>query len=249
MVTGSLRKAGTPPPRTPELLPSPLAFDNYGRAFELVDIPGQVLNSLLVVAFAVPLTVLVASWAGFALARISRRLAGALVAVSLVALMVPPTGLLVSRFAMFRTLELTNTYIPLIAPSLIGTSPFYVLLLYWSFRRLPEELFEAARLEGMSPMAMWWRVGLPLVQPVVIAVGVLTFVFTWSNFLDPLIYVSDPDRFTVPLGLKLLTGLDRTNYPLLLAGAVTATAPVIAAFLYVQRFFLHQFRGTGWLGR
>jgi multiple sugar transport system permease protein len=249
MVTGSLRQAGLPPPRTPELLPSPLAFENYERAFELVDLPRYTLNSLIVVAAAVPLTVLFASWAGFAMARLPRRFAGAMVALSLVALMVPVTALLVPRFAIFRTLGLTDTYWPLIAPALIGTSPFYVLLFYWSFRRLPQDLFDACRLEGVSPFAVWWRVAMPLVRPVTVAVALLAFVFTWSNFLDPLIYLFDQEKFTLPLGLKALAQLDRQNFPLLLAGAVVATAPVIAAFLYLQRYFLQEYRGTGWLGR
>jgi multiple sugar transport system permease protein len=249
MATGSLRQAGLPPPRTPEFLPSPLSFDNYGRAFELVDIPRQTINSVIVVAFAIPLTVVFASWAGFAMSRLSRRTAGIMIALSLIALMVPVTALMVSRFAIFRTLRLTDTFIPLIAPSLMGTSPFYVLLFYWSFRRLPQELFEACRLEGMGSFDVWRRVAMPLVRPVTVAVAVLAFVFTWSNFLDPLIYLFDQRKFTVPLGLKSLAQLDPQNFPLLLAGAVTATAPVIGAFLYVQRYFLQEYRGSGWLGR
>jgi multiple sugar transport system permease protein len=249
MVTGSLRKAGLPPPRTPELLPSPLAFDNYSRAYDLVNIPRQVLNSTIVVVAAVPLTVLFASWAGFVMARLSRRAGGILVGISLVALMVPITALLVSRFAMFRTAQLTDTYVPLIAPSLMGTSPFYVLLFYWSFRRVPPELFEACRLEGLSTLRTWGRVAMPLVRPATVAVGVLAFVFTWSNFLDPLIYLYDPNKYTLPLGLRSLATLGRQDFPLLLAGAVTATAPVVVAFLYAQRYFLRDFRGAGWLGR
>jgi multiple sugar transport system permease protein len=249
MVSGSLRKAGLPPPRSPELIPSPLAWGNYERAFELVDIPRYMLNSLIVVAFAVPLTVLTASWAGFAMTRLTRRWAGALIAVSLIALMIPLTALLVTRFAIFKQLGVLDTFVPLIAPAIMGTSPFYVLLYYWSFKRIPGELFEAARLEGSGPLATWWRVAMPLVRPVTVAVAVLAFVFTWSNFLDPLIYLFDQEKFTVPLGLRALSTLDRTNFPLLLAGSVAATLPVIVAFLYVQRYFLQEFRGTGWLGR
>ena len=249
MVTGSLRKAGLPPPRTPELVPSPLAFGNYTRAFELVDLSRYALNSLIVVAFAVPLTVLFASWAGFALSRLGPRARAALVAVSLIALMVPITALLVPRFAIFKGLGVTDTYVPLIAPALMGTSPFYVLLYYWSFRRLPSELFDAARLEGVGLFSTWRRVAMPLVRPVTVAVAVLAFVFTWSNFLDPLIYLFDEERFTLPLGLRALATLDRQNFPLLLAGAVVATAPVVLAFLYVQRFFFGAYRGAGWLGR
>jgi multiple sugar transport system permease protein len=253
MLSGSLRQAGLPPPRVPELLPSPLAWGNYERAFELVDIPRYTVNSLIVVAFAVPLTVLTASWAAFAMFRLPRRWAGALIVVSLVALMVPLTALLVPRFVMFRHLQLIDNpvfpYIPLIAPAIMGTSPFYVLLYYWSFKRLPPELFEAARLEGLGPLATWRRVAMPLVRPVTVAVAVLAFVFTWSNFLDPLIFLFDQEEFTVPLGLRALSTLDRTNFPLLLAGSVAATLPVVLSFLYVQRYFLQEFRGAGYLGR
>ena len=226
----------------------PPAFENYGRAFELVPIPRQILNSAIVVVVAVPLTILVASWAGFAMARLSSRAAAVLVGLSLIVLMVPPTALLVSRFAMFRMARLTDTYVPLMAPALMGMSPFYVLLFYWSFRRLPRELFEAGRLEGLGALALWSRVAMPLVRPTTIAVGVLAFVLTWSNFLDPLIYLYDPSLYTVPLGLRSLATLPTQDLPLMLAGAVTATAPVILAFLFVQRFFLGRFRGTGWLG-
>jgi multiple sugar transport system permease protein len=180
----------------------------------------------------------VASLAGFAMTRLSRRLAGALVALSLTALMVPPTGLLVSRFAIFRLLRLTDTYLALVMPALLGTTPFYILLFYWSFRRVPADLYEACRLEGMRPLTIWRRVAMPLVRPVTVAVAVLAFVDSWSNFLDPLIYLFDQRKFTVPLGLRSLAALDRSNYPLFLAGAVTATAPVIVAILCVQRFFL-----------
>jgi multiple sugar transport system permease protein len=249
MVTGSLRELGLPPPRTPEFLPWPPAFSNYERAFALGNLGRQLLNSLIVVGAAVPLTILFASWAGFALSRLSRKIAGFVVGVSLLVLMVPDTAFLVSRFALFRTLGLTDTLVPLIAPSLMGTSPFYVLLFYWSFRRLPQELFEACRLEGLKPLQIWWKVAMPLVRPITVAVGVLAAVFTWSDFLDPLIYLFDPSKYTLPLGLRSLATLDRTQFPVFLAGAVVATAPVVVAFLYVQRHFLHEYRGTGWLSR
>jgi multiple sugar transport system permease protein len=249
MVTGSLRKAGLPPPRTPELVPSQPTLESYRRAFELVDLARYTFNSALVVAIAVPLTLLFASWAGFAMARLPRRAGAWLVAASLVSLMVPITALLVPRFAIFSWLGLTDTYVPLVAPALIGMSPFYVLLFYWGFRRIPSELFEACRLEGLSPFTVWRRIALPLARPVTVAVAVLAAVFTWSNFLDPLIYLFDENTFTLPLGLRSLAQVDRQDFPLLLAGAVTATVPVIAAFLYVQRFFLNERLTRGWLGR
>jgi len=242
MVAGSLRRPGLPPPRSPELLPSDPSLDAYRQAFELVDLARYTVNSLVVAALIVPSSVLVASWAGFAMSRLPARHARALVATSLVALM----ALLVPRFAIFRTLGLTDSYWPLVAPALLGFSPFYVLLYYWSFRRLPGELFEAARLEGLSPLRTWWRVAMPLVRPVTTAVALLVFVYSWGNFLDPLIYLFDERLFTLPLGLRSLAQLDRQNFPLLLAASVVATLPVIVAFLYLQRFFLQEGARRRW---
>jgi multiple sugar transport system permease protein len=249
MVSGSLREPGTAPPRTPELLPRPLSTTSYDRAFDLVDLARHTVNSLIVAGLTVPLAVLFASWAGFAFLLVAGRTRSVLIGLSFAALMVPLTALLVPRFVIFRWLELTDTWVPLIAPALLGLSPFYVLLFYWSFRRLPPELFEAATLEGMRPFAMWRRLAMPLVRPVTVAIGLLAFIATWGNFLDPLIYLFDPDLYTVPLGLRSLEALDRTNYPVLLAGAVVATAPVVVAFVVAQRYFLHEDRGAGWLGR
>jgi len=249
MVLGSLRRPGLPPPRTPQLLPRPVAFDNYSRAATLVDLGQATLNSLLVAAVTVPLSVLVASWAGFALTMLPRRAASMLVAASLVAVMVPLTALLVPRFTLFRFLGLTDSLVPLMAPALLATSPFYVLVYYVAFRRLPADLYDACRLESMGPLMVWRRMAMPLVRPVTAAVAALTFVLTWSNFLDPLVYLYRSELFTVPLALRSLSTLDPTNYPLLLAGAVMATAPVVVAFAVAQRWFLHEYRGTGWLGR
>jgi multiple sugar transport system permease protein len=114
LVTGSLRSTTLAPPRGPELLPRPLAFENYGRAFELVDLGRYALNSLVVAAIAVPLTLLVASWAGFALSQVPARIQRAVVAASFAALMVPLTALMVPRFAIFRALGLVDTWAPLI---------------------------------------------------------------------------------------------------------------------------------------
>ena len=249
MASGSLREPGTAPPRTPELLPRPVSTESYDRAFGLVDLARHTFNSVAVAALTVPLAVLVASWAGFALLLVAPRARAVLVALSFAALMVPLTALLVPRFAMFRWLGLTDTWAPLVAPALLGLSPFYVLLFYWSFRRIPRELFEAARLEGVSPLRAWRRLAMPLVRPVTAAVALLAFILSWANFLDPLIYLFDSDLYTLPLGLRALEVLDRTNFPILLAGAVVATAPVVAAFLVAQRYFLHEDRGAGWLGR
>ena len=237
MIGGSLRPVG-PPPRTLELPSWPFAWENFGQAAEASNLARLAVNSLVVALLGVALTLLVASWAGFAISRLPSRPARVLVGASLLALMVPLTALLVGRFTMFAWLGMTDTWLPLIAPALIGTSPLYVLVYYWAFSRLPTELFEAARLEGHTPFQAWRMVAMPLVLPVTVAVATLAFGISWGSFLEPLIFIFDPDLYTVPLGLRSLAQLDPTQAPVLLAGATIATIPALLAFLAAQRALL-----------
>jgi multiple sugar transport system permease protein len=241
LLAGSLRQPGLPPPPTPELVPNPISTAGYERALLLGGLVRATANSLLVAAVAVPAGILVASLAGFALNRLPRRVTGPVVVASLVALMVPPAALLVPRFAVFRGLGLTDTLGALVAPALLGASPLYPLVYFLAFRALPQNLFDACRIDGLSPLRTWWLVAMPLVRPVTAGVAALIYVLTWSNFLDPLVYLYDRDLFTLPLALRSLATLDPTNFPVFLAGAVLATAPAIAVFWFAQRRFLHTY--------
>ncbi len=249
MVSGSLRPAGTPAPPTPDLLPDPASLDSYPTAVDLGGLGQATLVSLAVAAIAVPLSVLVASWAGFAMTQLPRRAVRLVAAASVLALMIPVTALIVPRFVLYRLLGLTDTIVPLVLPALIATSPFYVLVYYLAFRTVPRDLYDAARLADASPLRLWWTVAMPLVRPVTAAVSALIFVLTWSNFIEPLVYVYDRDLFTVPLALRSLSILDRADQPVFLAGAVLASIPALILFGVAQRRFLADFRGTGWLGR
>ncbi len=157
-------------------------------------------------------------------------------------LMVPLTALWLARFVMFARLGWTDSYLALLSPALMGSSPFFVLLFYWAFRRLPAELFEVARLEGAGPLTVWRRVALPLSRPTSTAVAVLTFILYWNDFINPLLYLKSPHLYTLAIGLQQLQQLSRTNWPLLLAGSVIMTLPVIILFLLVQKHLLAEFQ-------
>jgi multiple sugar transport system permease protein len=237
MLLGSLRAPGLPPPDGFEVVPRGLTWANFRTVFAFVPLGRQLVNSLFVVAVAVPVTVLVASWAGFAIATATPRARKVLIGLSVVALMVPLSALWVPRFVMFRWAGLIDTLWPLMLPALMATTPFYVLLFALSYSRLPTGLFEAARLENLSPMDVWRRVAWPLGRPTAFAVAVLAFTWHWANFVDPLLYLSSSERFTVPLGLRALQTLEPTNHPILLAGAVMVSLPPVIAFLAAQRSF------------
>ena len=238
MVAGSLQRPGEPPSRVVDIVPPDPSLAGYTRAFELVELARHFVNSLLVGGIAVPLSVVVASWAGFALSQLPRRSARLVLGLAAGVLILPPAALLVGRFALFRGLGVLDTYVPLVAPSLYGTSALFVLLYAWSFRRLPPEYLDVGRLAGLGPFGLWRRIAFPLVRPTTLAVATLAFVSTWSNFLDPLVYLQDPDLYTVPLGLRALQLVGRQDTSVQLAASVVATLPVVGAFLYAQRFLL-----------
>jgi multiple sugar transport system permease protein len=153
-------------------------------------------------------------------------------------LLVPVGAVWLPRFVLFSWLRLTNTYGALLAPALMGSSPLFVLLFFWSYRRVPPEVFESARLDGAGPLAIWRWVALPLSVPTLVTVGVLTFWLYWSDFINPLLYLKSQSLYTLPIGVRQLQQLNRTNWPLLMAASVVATAPAALVFLAVQRFLI-----------
>ncbi len=233
---GSLRPVGTSPPTTIDLYPAGADLSNYGELAGRSSIRRQTLNSLLVAAISVTAGTLVASWAGFAIARLPRRAAQFLVGLTLVAAMIPVTALFVGRLVLFRLSGLTDTPVPLMAPALIGVSPLLVLLFAWSYFTIPREMFDLAREAGLGPFRTWWHVAMPLRIDVAGVAAAVAFMISWGNLLDPLLYVYDERWFTLPLGIASLAELPPTDQGLMLAAAVIAIAPVLVTAFVAQRF-------------
>jgi multiple sugar transport system permease protein len=238
LVSGSLRSVGTPPPRVLEPIPDPLAWENFIAVADLVPLLLYLRNSVVVVLVAVPLTLAVASLAGFATSQLREPVRRRLVLLSVLLLMLPVTALWLSRYVLFARVGLVDTLAALIAPAAMGTSPFFVLLYYWTYRRIPPDLFDSARLDGAGPVRVWHAVALPLSRPTSFAVGVLAFVFYWGDVISPVLYLKSEALATLPVGLRTLQQLDRLGSPLLLAGSIVALLPVLLVFLVAQRRLL-----------
>jgi multiple sugar transport system permease protein len=249
VAAASLRQPGLPPSRTIEWLPSPISWSNYWRIFQLAPLGSYALNSLSVVALAIPLTLITASWAGFAMAQLPARPRNILVVCAILLRMVPSAALWLPRFLLFKQMMLLDTFWILVVPAFMGTSPFFALLFYWTFRRIPYELFEAARLDGAGLLSVWSRIAMPLAKPTITAVAVLAFTDYWSDFVQPLLYLKSESRYTLPIGLRVLQQLDQTNWPFLMAAAMIMTVPVIVMFVVVQRYFWPENRLGGIAGR
>lgn len=238
LVVASLRQPGLPPPKSVEWLPLAPMWFNYVDLFRIIPMARYALNSVAVVAVAVPATLLTASATGFALSQLSNPIKRRLLTFSILLLLIPGASVWLFRYQILRWLHLIDSLWALIIPALAGGNPLYVLIYYWTFRRLSGQVFEAARLDGAGALATWWQIARPLSRPTTAAVILLAFSTFWSDFISPLLYIYRPDLYTMPVGLQILKQVDSTNWPLLMAAAVLAIAPVILLLLVVQRRYL-----------
>lgn len=238
LLSGSFRKPGTPPPRDLELIPRNAGFESYRTAFELSPLMTGLLRSLLLATIFTVVAVASASMAGFAIANMRRRR----VAIGIVlALFIAPTALtFLTRFLMWDALGMARSDVPLIAPALLGGTPFAVLLYALAFSRIPKDLLDAARLELPSELGVFRRIAMPLVKGTTLAVGMLAFVQSWSAFLDPLLHLSRKEDLTAPFALRFLHALPSLQQPILLAGAVLVALPPMIAFAIAQKALFAQ---------
>lgn len=237
MFAASLYPPDVPLPTSLRLLPSVPSLANFAEIFRLVPMGRFTLNSIMVVALAVPLTLVTGSWAGLAMSQLPRPSQRRWITISLAVLMVPSIALWSTRFAIYSQIGWLDTVLALIAPAWMGTSPFYVLMFYRAFRRIPASIYDAAKLDGVGVLSLWWQVALPIVRPTTVGVALLSFVFYWGDFISPLLYLSTQNRYTLPVALQLFQQLSRSDWALLMAAAVWATFIPVVLFLFLQPYF------------
>jgi multiple sugar transport system permease protein len=237
MVAAALHPLGVPLPRKLTLFSALPTLENFGRVWNLVPIGRFALNSILVVLLAVPITIVTSSWAGFAMARLPLASQRRWVVISLAVLMVPGIALWFTRFLIYKELGWLDTIWALIAPAWMGTSPFYVLMFYRAFRRIPAAIYDSARIDGAGILQSWWQVILPAARPTVLGVSLLSFVVYWGDFTNPLLYLNSERLYTLPIALQLLQQMSRSEWSLLMAAAVIATFIPIFLFIALQPYF------------
>jgi multiple sugar transport system permease protein len=238
MFSASLRTPGMLPPRELEWLPAAPTFVNYLRIFNILPFGQYILNSFIVTFSGVLLTLLTASWAGFGMSLLGKRARLRLLVISALLQMIPVTAFWLTRFLLFSKIGLTNSRFALITPALMGTSSLFILLFYWTFRRTDRAVFESAELDGANLIQTWWHIAIPLARPALMAVSMLSFLFYWNDFINPLLYLRSQTLYTLPVGLLQLQEMDKTNWSLLMAASVVVTIPALIVFSVLQRSLL-----------
>ena len=227
----------------PTLVPSGIHWENYPNALDAAPFGRFFANSFIVTLASVAGNLVFCSLAGYAFARLRFFGRDVVFLVLLATLMVPFQVTMIPTFLIVQHLGLVNSLGALIAPNLV--TPFGIFLLRQFFRTLPVELEEAARIDGCTRLGVLFRVVLPLSMPALATLGIVTFLWTWNDFLWPLIVITSTDQSTVQLGLASFQGAHVTKWNLLMAGNVMALAPMLIVFVGAQRWFVRSLATTG----
>jgi multiple sugar transport system permease protein len=227
----------------PTLIPTSLHWSNYRDAWNQAPFGRFFVNSVIVTGTAVLSNLALCSLAGYAFARLQFFGREALFVALLATLMVPFQVIMIPTFLIVQHLGLVDSLGGLIAPNLV--TPFGIFLLRQFFRTLPVDLEEAARIDGCTRLGVLFRVVLPLSLPALATLGIVTFLWTWNDFLWPLIVITSTDQSTVQLGLASFQGAHVTKWNLLMAGNVMALAPMLIVFVGAQRWFVRSLATTG----
>lgn len=222
----------------PTLLPESPQWDNYVQATSRLPFWRFIANTLAISLPAMVGAVLTSAMAGFAFARLRWRTRELWFWAVLVSLMIPSQVLLIPHFLTFKWLGWVNTYKPLIVPAWLGGGAFNIFLFRQFFRSVPQQLQDAARIDGATHWQCFRYVMLPLAKPVILAVGVLSLFYHWRQFLNPLIYLSDYETYPISLGLRMYQSVQASWTNLLLAAVILSLLPIALVFLCAQRFLV-----------
>lgn len=228
----------------PSFLPREWVFTNFAEVFDSMPFGQMFLNSVLLTVGRTVGQVALCTMAGYAFARIAFPGRNALFVVFLSVLMVPSQLYLLPQYEIIQALGWLNTLQALIVPGIF--SAFGTFLMRQFFLSMPAELEEAARIDGANPWQTFWRIMVPLAKPGIIALVVFTVLWSWNDLLWPLIVTTDPAKMPLSVGLSQLVGIHGTDYPVLMAGALLATLPMLVTFMILQRQFIQgiAFSGT-----
>lgn len=229
----------------PQWIPNPLRLANYREAFTDVPSLRYLLNTLTLLVPTVAGTVVTSACAAFGFARLRWPGRDWVFALLMSTLILPSVVVLIPTYLVWARAHLVNTFVPLILPAWFGGGIFNIFLLRQFFRTIPRELDEAGYMDGATPLEVFWFVILPLSRPALTTVAIFSALAVWNDFLGPLIYLNDPKKFTLALGLTFFTGEYTSQWNLLMAAATMVIGPAVLFFLAAQRYFVQGITLTG----
>lgn len=231
----------------PTLFPETWQWENYARVFTLQPFAQQYFNSVYIAVVVTLGTVVFSALAGYAFARIDFVGRGAMFLLLLSALMMPEEVTIIPKFNFVQWSGWDNTHWPLLIFPIFGAQGVIAtFMMRQHFLGIPQELEEAAMLDGLTRWGIFWRIALPLAKPVLSAVTIITFLTTWNAFLEPLVYLRDVEMFTLPLALRgFADEFGQPIWEVQLAATTLSVLPVLIFYVFAQRFVVESFAASG----
>ncbi|WP_248931052.1 carbohydrate ABC transporter permease [Paenibacillus hamazuiensis] len=246
MVSTSLKEPAKVFVFPPQLIPSPVRWSNYAEVLHIIPFHLFYWNSIYIAALVTAGTVFFSSLAGYAFARIPFWGSGVVFLLLLSTMMIPNEVIAIPMFLFMREIGFINTHVPLIVLPIFGAGGvFGVFVMRQFFIAIPKELEEAAMIDGCSRLRIYTSIMLPLAKPAAATLVIFTFLTSWNDFFDPLIYISDRTLMTLPLALSLFTDESGTAWHHLMSASVMATLPLLIVFFFAQKQFIEGVAMTG----
>lgn len=249
MVLSALKPEGQIFLWPPKWIPDPILWSNFQKAFSNPQLPFDrfVINTLIIEAGVVSGRLISCTLVAYGFARLRAPGKNILFTVLLATLMLPRAAIIIPTYILFNQLGWINTFLPMIVPAWFGEA-YAIFLMRQFFMTIPRELEEAAIIDGANTLKIIWSVIVPLSTPVLAVIAILTFKDTWNDFLTPLLYLSEPSKYTVSVGLAYFNGQFDVKLNLLMAASATMMIPIVVLFIFAQRAFVEGIALTGLKG-
>ena len=229
----------------PEFIPDPVAWENYPDALTAMPFDVFFINTILLAVGRIVGLTLSCSLAGFAFAKLRWRGRNTLFFIVLLTLMIPTEVTLIPRYILFSKLGWVGSFAPLLVPGFFAENAFFVFLFRQFFMTMGQDLIDAARIDGCSFVALFWRIIVPNAKPVFAVVAIYIIQNNWNSFLLPMIYLTDRAKYTLALGLRLFNEQYYSQTHLLMAASVFVVIPIVILFFFMQRYFIQGVVFTG----
>lgn len=236
MISASLMTTGTANSYPPKLLPPIIDFSHYILLFTRLNLFGYFINSVVISIGVTAFSLVVNSMAGYAFAKIRFSRSKSLFNFLLSSMIIPAQVTMLPVFLLLKEMGLINTYFAIIIPGM--ASIFGIFLIRQYAFSIPDSLIEAAKIDGASDYQIYWKIILPLCKPILVTLGLFTFMGTWNDFLWPLIVMTDSSMYTLPVALANLMGEHVQDTELMMAGSVITILPVLIVFLVMQKYYI-----------
>lgn len=225
-------------------LPEVVKWDNYVEVFKVIPFARYFLNTVAITAASVAGQIFSAPLVAYSIAKIDWKGGKWIFAVVIATMLLPYQVTMIPLYIVFQKMGLTGSVWPLIIPTFTA-APLYVFLLRQFFLTIPDSLLHAAKIDGASELRTYWSVVLPLSRPALASVAIFTTLYTWSDFLGPLLYLNNADSYTLTLGLQAFLAEHYTEWGLLMSASLLFTLPVIVMFFFAQKQFIEGITLTG----